>query len=63
MPVQSYEELRQAALKMQVAVGNVLAHGGIDLDKWWGELIEAQQHIATITHGTSAEFNKYRKPE
>lgn len=57
----SNEEMRQAAIRMQVAVGNVLAHGGLDIDKWWDELVASQQNLARHTKGTSEEFNKYRK--
>lgn len=58
---QSYEELRQAALLMQVAVANVLLEGGVNIDSWWNQLVIAQQNLSVITHGSQEEFDKYRK--
>ena len=40
------EPLRQAAIKMQVAVGNVLLSGGLDIDKWFDPLVKCQQELA-----------------
>lgn len=58
-----YENLRQAAIRMQVAVGHVFSTGGLDVDKWWPELILAQQNLSRHTSGTIEEFNTYRKWE
>ena len=54
-------DLRTAALKMQLAVANVLLTGGLDSDKWWDQLAEAQRNLAQITKGTYAEFEELRK--
>lgn len=58
---ESYEELRQAGIRMQVAVGNVLMNGGLNIPEWWDKLVEAQQILAGQTQGKHADFDKYRE--
>lgn len=50
-------ELRDAALNMQFAVGHVLANGGTNIDKWWPKLVDAQQRLASHTNPTAQEMS------
>ena len=54
------DDLRDAALQMQVAVGNMLSYGGLFPLEWFDQLIKAQQRLAGITLGTRKEFDKFR---
>jgi len=54
-----YADLRQKALDMQVAVGHVLARGGADTDRWWEDLVAAQQRLARQTNMSGEEHNRY----
>ena len=53
------EPLRQAAIKMQVAVGNVLLSGGLEVDNWFATLVNCQQGLAAQTKGARHEYEKY----
>lgn len=53
------EPLRQAAMKMQVAVGNVLLDGGRDYKKWFDPLIKCQQELAAQTKGSRLEYESF----
>lgn len=53
------EPLRQAAIKMQVAVGNVLMYGGTEPDKWFDAIADCQRNLAAQTKGCRAEFETY----
>lgn len=54
-----HEALRQAAIKMQVAVGNVLLYGGTEIDKWFDTLAQCQRELAAQTKGTRQEYESY----
>jgi hypothetical protein len=54
------DPMRIAALKMQVAVAQVLETGGLFPDNWWEQLIDAQRGLAAQTRGTRAEFAALR---
>lgn len=56
-----YNDLRKAALRMQVTAGNVLALGGTQSDKWWENLIDAQQGLSAQTKAHRHEFDAVRK--
>lgn len=53
--------LRGAAIKMQVAVGNVLANGGTASTELFDDLVTCQQGLAAQTKGTSAEYEAARQ--
>ena len=53
------EPLRQAAIKMQVSVGNVLLFGGTEVDKWFDTLVTSQQELAAQTKGARHEYESY----
>jgi hypothetical protein len=54
------EKIRQKALEMQVAVALLLSYGGTQHDKWFDVLAEAQRGLASVTHGSRAEFDTIR---
>lgn len=48
VPVSSHREtaLEKAARKAQKAIATILASGGLESDKWWDDLVSAQQSLA-----------------
>lgn len=44
------QALEEAARKAQKAIAVILAPGGLESDKWWDNLISAQQSLATAFH-------------
>lgn len=53
------EPLRQAAIKMQVTVGNIFMLGGTEIDKWFDPLVKSQQELAAQTKGARHEYEAY----
>lgn len=46
--------LEEAARKAQKAIAAILASGGLESDKWWDDLISAQQSLATAIRALSS---------
>lgn len=53
--------LRNAALTVQTAVGEVLASGGLHPDTWFEYLRECQNKLASQTNGKRVEFERIRR--
>lgn len=53
---EKYDALREAAIRMQLCVGNLLANGARDSTHWFDTITEAQQYLSSHTNATRDEF-------
>lgn len=52
--------LREAAIKMQLAVAKILCEGGLNTEKWFDEIVDAQRNLAAQTKASQTEFAELR---
>lgn len=48
-------ELEEAARKAQKAIAAILSSGGLESDKWWDDLVSAQQSLAAAIRALSSQ--------